>query len=289
MADNLTMVTTINAVSKKNHKEPYMKKHLLAAVLIIPIMFMIGCSKQDVEKVSELKTPAEKLGYSLGSDIGKSFKKNEMDIDKNAFVQGFLDGLSEAKPLLSPEETRSIQQTAIMDMRKKLSEKRQVASGQNKKDGDAFLAENAKKEGVKTTPSGLQYEVLTEGKGPIPKDTDRVQVNYSGKLLDGTEFDSSFQRGKPSTFSVKGVIPGWTEALLMMPVGSKWRIVVPSELAYKDHGAGQKIGPNATLIFQIELVAIGDSPADSGVGPTGPAAAAPMMPAPAPAPAPAKP
>jgi len=266
-----------------------MKKHLLAAVLIIPIMFMIGCSKQDVEKVSELKTPAEKLGYSLGSDIGKSFKKNEMDIDKNAFVQGFLDGLSEAKPLLSPEETRSIQQTAIMDMRKKLSEKRQVAAGQNKKDGDAFLVENAKKEGVKTTPSGLQYEVLTEGKGPIPKDTDRVQVNYSGKLLDGTEFDSSFQRGKPSTFSVKGVIPGWTEALLMMPVGSKWRIVVPSELAYKDHGAGQKIGPNATLIFEIELVAIGDSPADSGVGPTGPAAAAPMMPAPAPAPAPAKP
>ncbi|MFA6012956.1 MAG: FKBP-type peptidyl-prolyl cis-trans isomerase [Desulfobacteraceae bacterium] len=262
-----------------------MKKHLLAAVLIIPFLFMIGCSKQDVEKVSELKTPAEKLGYSLGSDIGKSFKKNEMDIDKNAFVQGFLDGLSEAKPLLSPEETRSIQQTAIMDMRKKLSEKRQVASGQNKKDGDAFLVENAKKEGVKTTPSGLQYEILTEGKGPIPKDTDRVQVNYSGKLLDGTEFDSSFQRGKPSTFSVKGVIPGWTEALLMMPVGSKWRIVVPSELAYKDHGAGQKIGPNATLIFEIELVAIGDSPTDSGVGPTGPGAAAPMMPAPAPAPA----
>lgn len=267
-----------------------MKKHLLAAVLVIPFMFTIGCSKgQDVEKVSELKTPAEKLGYSLGSDIGKSFKKNEMDIDKNAFVQGFLDGLADSKPLLTPEETRSIQQSAIMDMRKKLSEKRQVASAQNKKEGDAFLAENAKKEGVIKTPSGLQYEILTKGSGPIPKDTDRVQVNYSGKLLDGTEFDSSYQRGKPSTFAVKGVIPGWTEALLMMPVGSKWRIVVPSELAYKEHGAGQKIGPNATLVFEIELVAIGDSPVESGVGPTGPAATTmdPNAVKPAPAPAPA--
>jgi FKBP-type peptidyl-prolyl cis-trans isomerase len=267
-----------------------MKKHLLAAVLIVPFMFMIGCSKgQDVEKVSELKTPAEKLGYSLGSDIGKSFKKNEMDIDKNAFVQGFLDGLSDAKPLLTPEETRSIQQTAIMDMRKKLSAKRQIAAEDNKKQGQEFLTENAKKEGVKTTPSGLQYEILNQGKGPIPKDTDRVQVNYVGKLLDGTEFDSSFQRGKPSTFSVKGVIPGWTEALLMMPVGSKWRIVVPSELAYKEHGAGSKIGPNATLVFEIELVGIGDNPTDSGTGPTGPGAsmdpnAVKPMPAPAPGP-----
>jgi FKBP-type peptidyl-prolyl cis-trans isomerase len=273
-----------------------MKKNLLAAVLVIPFMFVAGCNKgQDVEKVTELKTPAEKLGYSLGSDIGKSFKKNEMDIDKNAFVQGFIDGLSEAKPLLTQDETRDIQQAAIMDMRKKLSEKRQVAGAQNKKDGEAFLAENTKKEGVKTTPSGLQYEILTEGKGPIPKDTDRVQVNYKGTLIDGKEFDSSFKRGKPSTFAVKGVIPGWTEALLMMPVGSKWRIVVPSELAYKEHGAGQMIGPNAVLVFEIELVAIGDSPTDSGVGPTGPKAAATLDPnaaktvAPAPAPAPGAP
>ena len=263
------MMIIINAVS--THKESHMKKHLFAAVLIVPCLFMMGCNKgQDVQKVAELKTPAEKLGYALGSDIGKSFKKNEMDIDKNAFVQGFIDGLADAKPLLTPEETRNIQQSAIMDMRKKLSEKRQVAGEQNKKEGETFLAENAKKEGVKTTASGLQYEILTAGTGPMPQAADRVQVNYSGKLLDGTEFDSSYQRGKPSTFSVQGVIPGWTEALQMMPVGSKWRIVVPSELAYKEHGAGQKIGPNATLVFEIELVGIGDSPADAGTGPTAP-------------------
>lgn len=266
-----------------------MKKNLFAAVLVIPVVFAMGCSKgQDVEKVTELTTPAQKLGYSLGSDIGKSFKKNEMDIDKNAFVQGFIDGLADAPPLLTADETRDIQQQAIMDMRKKLSEKRQIAGEQNKKQGETFLAENAKKPGVKTTASGLQYEVLTTGKGPVPKDTDRVQVNYKGTLIDGTEFDSSYQRGKPSTFAVKGVIPGWTEALLMMPVGSKWKIVVPSELAYKEHGAGTKIGPNATLIFEIELVAIGDSPVAAGVGPTGPgAAAAPAAVAPAPAAAPA--
>lgn len=241
-----------------------MKKHLLtAAVLIFPFMFMIECSRgQDVEKVSELKTPAEKLGYSLGADIGKSFMKFETPIDQKAFIQGFLDGCSDAKLLLTPEEMRIIQQTAIAEMRKKLSERREVASSRNKKEGETFLAENAKKKGVITTYSGLQYEILIGGNGPIPKVTDSVEVNYTGKRLDGMEFDSSFKNGKPSTFVVKDVIPGWTEALLMMPVGSKWRVVIPSELAYKENGngdkdgSGDKIGPNATLIFEIELLSI---------------------------------
>jgi FKBP-type peptidyl-prolyl cis-trans isomerase len=237
-----------------------MKKRLLTvAALIFPFMFMIESSMgQDVEKVSELKTPAEKLGYSLGADIGRSFKKNEMDIDQNSFIQGFLDGLSNAKLLLTPEETRIVQQLAIMEMRKKLSEKRMVDEYKNKKAGEAYLAENAKKTGVITTPSGLQYEVLKKGKGLTPQYTDSVQVNYTGKLLDGTEFDSSIQNGK-SIFVVKDVIPGWTEALLRMPVGSKWSVVIPSELAYKENGAGDKIGPNATLIFEIELVSIVES------------------------------
>ncbi|MBU1170446.1 MAG: FKBP-type peptidyl-prolyl cis-trans isomerase [Proteobacteria bacterium] len=211
-------------------------------------------------KVTELKTQPEKLGYALGSDLGKNFKKNEMEIDQNAFIQGFEDGLNDAKPLLTPEETKAIQQSAIAEMRTKMNEKRKLAFETNKKEGEEFLAENAKKEGVVTTASGLQYEVLTEGAGPVPTETDRVQVNYAGKLLDGTEFDSSYQRGKPSTFGVKGVIQGWTEALTMMKTGSKWRIYVPSELAYKDRGAGQKIGPNAALIFDIELISIEGSP-----------------------------
>lgn len=239
-----------------------MKHSFLTAGLLILIMVLTGCPAPGGEKakLTELKTPAEKLGYALGSDLGKNFKKNEMDIDQNAFVQGFQDGLNDAKPLLTEEETKTIQQQAIADMRNKLTEKRKMAAEQNKKDGEAFLTENAKKEGVTTTESGLQYEVLTEGTGPIPKETDRVQVNYAGKLLDGTEFDSSYERGKPATFGVKGVIQGWTEALLMMKTGSKWRIYVPSELAYKDRGAGQKIGPNATLIFDIELLSIEGSP-----------------------------
>lgn len=245
-----------------NQQGDHMKKHLFVAVLILPVLIFSGCKDKDsqtIKKFTELKTPSEKLGYALGSDIGKSFKKNEMDIDQGAFIQGFQDGMTEnPSPLLTPEQTKEIQQSAIMDMRKKLTEKRQLAADKNKKDGETFLAENAKKPGIKTTASGLQYEVLTDGTGAIPKDTDRVQVNYSGKLLDGTEFDSSYQRGTPATFAVKGVIPGWTEALLLMKAGSKWRIFVPSELAYKEHGAGQKIGPNATLIFEIELLGIGD-------------------------------
>lgn len=235
-----------------------MKKYLLTvAVLIFPFMFIIESTMgQDVEKVSELKTYAEKLGYSLGADIGKSFIKNETPLDQKAFIQGFLDGCSDAKLLLTPEEMRIIQQSAIKEMRKKLSERREVASSTNKKEGETFLAENAKKKGVITTYSGLQYEILIDGNGHIPKDTDSVEVNYTGKFLDGTEFDSSFQNGKPTTFAVKNVISGWTEALLMMPVGSKWRVVMPSELAYKEHGAGQKIGPDATLVFEIELLSI---------------------------------
>jgi FKBP-type peptidyl-prolyl cis-trans isomerase len=237
-----------------------MKKPLIAAALLGLFLLPIGCTDAtrtaDTPTLTELKTPAEKLGYALGSDLGKNFKKNEMDIDQTAFIQGFQDGLNDAKPLMTPDEIRDIQQTAISEMRTRLTEKRQKAAEQNKTDGEAFLAENAKKEGVKTTESGLQYEILTEGTGPIPTETDQVKVNYAGRLLDGTEFDSSYTRGTPATFGVKGVIEGWTEALLMMKTGSKWRIYVPSELAYKDRGAGQKIGPNATLIFDVELLGI---------------------------------
>lgn len=233
-----------------------MKKNLLIAVLILPFFLFSGCKEQKETKLTELKTPAEKLGYALGSDIGQSFKKNEMDIDTKAFYQGFEDGVSEAKLLLTPEEIREIQQAAIAEMKNKMAQKQKEIAEKNKKEGEAFLAENAKKEGVTTTASGLQYEVITEGTGAIPVATDRVQVNYSGKLIDGTEFDSSYKRGKPSTFAVKGVIPGWTEALQLMKTGSKWRIFVPSTLAYKERGAGKTIGPNSTLIFEIEVVSI---------------------------------
>lgn len=241
-----------------------MKKFLLIVVTLVPFI-LSGCTdsmKSKDTELTELKTPSERLGYALGSDIGKNFKKNEMDIDSKAFMKGFQDGLSDAKPLLTPDEIKEIQKTAITEMRQKLKDKRKMSADKNKEEGDAFLAENGKKEGVITTASGLQYEVLTEGTGPIPQKTDRVQVNYAGKLLDGTEFDSSYKRGKPSTFGVTGVIAGWTEALQMMKAGSKWRLYVPSDLAYKDRGAGQNIGPNATLIFDIELLSIEEPPTE---------------------------
>lgn len=251
-----------------NHKEQRMKKIFLPVLLCLAFFMATGCTQQAKQDetasgITELKTPAEKLGYAIGSDIGKNFKKNEMEIDQKAFIKGFEDGLTDAQPLLTPEEIKDIQQKAIADMRKKLSDKRKEETEKkkelaekNKKEGEAFLAENGKKDGVVTTPSGLQYQILQEGDGPMPKETDRVTVQYAGKLLDGTEFDSSYTRGKPSTFGVKGVIAGWTEALQMMKTGSKWRLFIPSGLAYKERGAGQKIGPNATLIFDIELLSI---------------------------------
>ena len=227
---------------------------VMACLFSFVVMVHEGSAK--TPKKYQLKTKSEKLGYSLGLDIGKSFKKNDLPVDKDAFIRGLLDGLSGKNPLLSDEEIRSIQQAAIMEMRIKLSGKRQIWGESNRKNGAAYCAENAKRRHVTTTPSGLQYEILEKGEGPIPKITDKVHIHYIGTQIDGEEFDSSEPLGKPATFNVGGVIPGMTEALLMMPVGSKWRIVLPSDLAYKEQGAGSKIGPNATLIFEIELVGI---------------------------------
>jgi FKBP-type peptidyl-prolyl cis-trans isomerase len=142
------------------------------------------------------------------------------------------------------------------DLMKKQSQGKQTAAEENKKTGEAFLAENKKKDGVVALPSGLQYKILKAGKGKKPTDGDKVECHYRGTLIDGTEFDSSYRRGEPATFPVNGVIAGWTEALKLMPVGSKWQLFVPSQLAYKEHGAGADIGPNATLIFEVELLGI---------------------------------
>lgn len=164
--------------------------------------------------------------------------------------------MNDAKLLLTDEEIKVIQQDAVKQMKEKFAQKRNAEAEKNKKDGEAFLTENGKKEGIITTESGLQYQIIQDGEGPMPLATDRVTVHYTGTLIDGTEFDSSVKRGKPSTFSVKGVIPGWTEALQLMKAGSKWKIYVPSNLAYRERGAGKMIGPNSTLIFDIELVEI---------------------------------
>ena len=204
----------------------------------------------------ELKTDKEKLSYSIGMDIGGNLKRQSVEVDPDLLAKGFKDSYGEGKTILTEDQARQ----AIADFQKTLMAKQaetmQKLSEKNKADGEKFLAENGKKEGVKTLPSGLQYKEITPGKGKSPNSTDTVTTHYKGTLIDGTEFDSSHKRGEPATFPVSGVISGWTEALQLMKEGAKWQLFVPSNLAYGERGAGREIGPNATLIFEVELISV---------------------------------
>ena len=203
-----------------------------------------------------LKTPKEKASYAMGMNFGAGLRKQSIDIDPAILARGLRDAFSNGKTLLTEDEARAILTQLQSDLRKKQQDLAQQAGDANKKEGIAFLAANKTKDGIVTLPSGLQYKVLQAGAGPKPAPTDTVVCNYRGTLLDTTEFDSSYKRGQPATFPVNGVIKGWTEALQLMPVGSKWQLFIPSELAYGERGAGGQIGPNATLIFEVELLSI---------------------------------
>ena len=196
-----------------------------------------------------LKTQKDKTSYAMGMNIGAGLRKQSIEIDPAIMGRGLRDAFSNGKTLLTEEEERAVLTQFQTDMRKKQQELAQAA-------GLAFLEANKTKEGIVTLPSGLQYKVLQEGTGPKPTATDTVVCNYRGTLLNNTEFDSSYKRGQPATFPVTGVIKGWTEALQLMPVGSKWQLFIPPELAYGERGAGGQIGPNATLIFEVELLSI---------------------------------
>jgi FKBP-type peptidyl-prolyl cis-trans isomerase len=203
-----------------------------------------------------LKTQKDKFSYALGMNLGANLHKQSVPVDPNIMARGLKDALAGGKTLLTEEEARAAITAVQSDMHEKQQAKMQAAGDANKKEGEAFLANNKAKEGVVALPSGLQYKVLKEGNGPKPMATDSVVCNYRGTLINGTEFDSSTKHGGPATFPVNGVIKGWTEALQLMPVGSKWQLFVPSDLAYAERGAGGDIGPNATLIFEVELVSI---------------------------------
>jgi FKBP-type peptidyl-prolyl cis-trans isomerase FklB len=203
-----------------------------------------------------LKTQKDKFSYALGMNLGANLHKQSVPVDPNIMARGLKDALAGGKTLLTEEEARAAITAVQNDMREKQQAKMQAAGDANKKEGEAFLADNKSKEGVVALPSGLQYRVLKEGNGPKPTATDSVVCNYRGTLINGTEFDSSTKHGGPATFPVNGVIKGWTEALQLMPVGSKWQLFVPSDLAYAERGAGGDIGPNASLIFEVELVSI---------------------------------
>ena len=202
------------------------------------------------------KDQRDKASYSIGVKIGADMKANALDLNSEALVTGLQDGISGAKPQLSDKERADSLMAFEQDLQKKEIERLKQLAEKNKKEGAEFLAANKAKEGVKTLPSGLQYKVLAEGNGTQPKPTDQVTVNYRGTFLDGTEFDNSYKRGEPITFPVNGVIKAWSEALPLMKTGAKWQLFVPAELAYGEKGAGRAIGPNSTLIFEVELVGI---------------------------------
>ena len=205
---------------------------------------------------SGMTTPEAKLSYAMGQDIGHRLKEMGAPIDISIFTKGVEDVLKGNPPLQSQEESAKAVETFVGKLKAEQARKTQASSEKNLKEGEAFLKENGVKKGVVTTQSGLQYTILQEGTGPSPKSTDTVTVNYRGTLLDGTEFDSSYKRGQPATFEVSHIIPGWVEGLQLMKTGGKYRLFVPAKLAYGERGAGQAIGPNAALIFDVELISI---------------------------------
>lgn len=204
----------------------------------------------------ELKTDKDKASYAIGMNIGQNLHKQAAELDPAIVQRGIKDSLAGGTMLLTDEQAKAALTVLQGELHKKQEEQMQQVAETNKKEGDAFLAANKTKEGVVTLPSGLQYKILTAGTGPKPSATDSVVCNYKGTLLNGTEFDSSYKRGQPATFPVNGVIKGWTEALQLMPVGSKWQLFIPSELAYGMRGPGGGIGPNSTLVFEVELISI---------------------------------
>ncbi len=228
-----------------------MKFHLIAVLGLLLLIGQVGAEERLV-----LKDQKYKVSYSIGMDIGNNLKKQSIDIDPDILAQGIKDAFSGGKTLLTEQEFRDTITAFQKELRAKQIERAQELAEKNKGEGEAFLAENKKKESIVTLSSGLQYKVIKEGTGETPKLADMVTVNYRGTLIDGTEFDSSYRRGQPATFSVKGVIAGWTEALQLMKVGSKWQLFIPPALAYGERGAGRDIGPNATLIFDVELLSI---------------------------------
>jgi FKBP-type peptidyl-prolyl cis-trans isomerase FklB len=243
-------------------------KYLIIA--LAPVLAALPLFGQD--KSPELKTDIDKVSYSIGLQVGFNFvrqnetlKKQNIQINTEAMVAGVKDAIA-GKPLLNTDQVRQ----TLTAFEKDMTQKVPASAQKNTSDGEKFLAENKKKEGVKTPASGLQYKIIKEGNGPQPKETDTVTVNYRGTLIDGTEFDSSYKRGQAATFPVNGVIKGWTEALQMMKVGSKYQLFIAPNLAYAERQMGADIGPNSTLTFEVELVGIqpAGSPAPASPAPS---------------------
>jgi FKBP-type peptidyl-prolyl cis-trans isomerase len=206
----------------------------------------------------------DRASYVIGYNLGRTLKQNDVNANSDLIVKGLHDGLAGGNGMLTDAEMQSTMQEFQKQVQAQQEAKQKVIGEKNKTEGEAFLAKNKARAGVKTTASGLQYEVEKEGTGPTPKATDTVTVNYKGTLMDGSTFDSSYDRGQPATFVLNQVIPGWTEGVQLMKVGSKYKFYIPAALGYGDKGAGNTIGPNSPLIFEVELLSIGEPKAAPG-------------------------
>jgi FKBP-type peptidyl-prolyl cis-trans isomerase len=248
-----------------------MRQFLLSALIAGVALTVAACNKGEATK-KELKTDTEKFSYAIGMDIGRSLKRLDTPVDTMSLRQGVQDVLDDKPTLLTAEQVTEVMTAASKKIQEAQQQKAKDMGAKNLVESQKFLAENAKKEGVQTTKSGLQYQVITEGKGPKPKATDRVSVNYVGTLVNGEKFDSSYDRHEPATFPLNAVIPGWTEGLQLMTVGSKYKLWIPPELGYGERGAGPKIGPNSALIFEVELLSIDNGKPAAPAAPSAPAA-----------------
>ena len=223
--------------------------------LVIILCLVLAAGPVLAGETLELKTKKDKVSYAIGLDMGNNLKKSDLEIDPDILARAIKDVMSGGKTVMTDQEAKETLMALQKEIQAKQQERNKAIGEKNKKDGDEYLAKNKKKAGVKALPSGLQYKVITEGKGKSPKATDTVTVNYAGTLIDGTEFDSSYKRGQPVSFPVGGVIKGWTEALQLMKEGSKWQLVIPADLAYGEQGR-PGIPPNSVLIFEVELISI---------------------------------
>jgi FKBP-type peptidyl-prolyl cis-trans isomerase FklB len=230
-----------------------MKQILIVALSVL--FSAVSCSQSSTDKDLTISSKIDSVSYSIGLDIGKNFKAQDIEITPEIMLMGIKHAGADTS-LLSDEDIKAVMTSFQIEMREKQQNKSNLVGEKNKAEADTFFAENKNKDGVVTLGSGLQYKILKSGNGKSPKLSNKVDAHYAGRLLDGTEFDSSLKRGKPSTFAVTGVIKGWTEILQLMKEGDKWEVYIPSDLAYGPRGSGSTIGPNAALIFEMELISV---------------------------------
>ncbi len=229
-----------------------MKMKLVAATVLSLAM----SSAMAADDQGSLSTDMDKLSYSIGADLGKNFKKQGIDVNPSALADGMKDGMGNGELKLTEQQMKDVLNRFQQELMARRNAEFNKKASENKAKGEAFLDQNKSKDGIVVLPSGLQYKVLNQGSGIKPTKSDTVTVEYTGKLINGTVFDSSEKTGKPATFKVSQVIPGWTEALQLMPAGSTWEVYVPADLAYGPRSVGGPIGPNETLIFKIHLLSV---------------------------------